>query len=79
MALFSRIIEWSDDSKNTLVYKYPLDKAGRELNNKSKLIFFILHILKIYSLRTKRRCFIAYNTTTTYGSLRIVVFNIINC
>lgn len=38
MALFSRIIEWSDDSKNILVYKYPLEKAGRELNNKSKLI-----------------------------------------
>ena len=38
MALFSKIIEWSDDSKNTLVYKYPLEKAGRELNNKSKLI-----------------------------------------
>ena len=38
MALFSRIIEWSDNSKNTLVYKYPLDKGGRELNNKSKLI-----------------------------------------
>lgn len=38
MALFSRIIEWSDNSKNTLVYKYPLDKGGRELNNKSKLV-----------------------------------------
>ncbi len=38
MALFSKIIEWSDSSKDTLVYKYPLAKAGRELNNKSKLI-----------------------------------------
>lgn len=38
MALFSKIIEWSDDSRDTLVYKYPLAKAGRELNNKSKLI-----------------------------------------
>lgn len=38
MALFAKIIEWSDDTKDTLVYKYPLKKAGRELNNKSKLI-----------------------------------------
>ena len=38
MALFSKIIEWSDNSKNTLVYKYPLAKGGRELNNKSKLV-----------------------------------------
>lgn len=38
MALFRRIIEWADDSKNTLVYKYPLPKAGREVNQKSKLI-----------------------------------------
>ena len=38
MALFSKILEWSDSSKDTLVYKYPLPKAGRELNNKSKLI-----------------------------------------
>lgn len=38
MALFAKILEWSDDSKNKIVYKYPLPKAGRELNNKSKLI-----------------------------------------
>lgn len=38
MALFLRIIEWADDSKNTLVYKYPLNKGGREINHKSKLI-----------------------------------------
>ncbi len=38
MALFRKIIEWSDDSKNTLVYKYPLEKGGREVNQKSKLI-----------------------------------------
>ncbi len=38
MALFAKIIEWTDNSKDTLVYKYPLDKAGRELNNKSKLV-----------------------------------------
>jgi membrane protease subunit (stomatin/prohibitin family) len=38
MALFSRILEWNDDSKNTLVYKLPLPKGGREINNKSKLI-----------------------------------------
>ena len=38
MALFLRIIEWTDDSKDTLVYKFPLEKGGREVNHKSKLI-----------------------------------------
>lgn len=38
MALFLKIIEWTDDSKDTLVYKYPLPKGGREVNQKSKLI-----------------------------------------
>ena len=38
MALFLKIIEWADDSKDTLVYKYPLPKGGREVNQKSKLI-----------------------------------------
>ncbi len=38
MALFLRIIEWTDDSKDTLVYKFPLAKGGREINHKSKLI-----------------------------------------
>lgn len=38
MALFLKIIEWTDDSKDTLVYKYPLPKGGREINQKSKLV-----------------------------------------
>lgn len=38
MAVFLRQLEWIDQSKNTLVYKYPLPKNGRELNHKSKLI-----------------------------------------
>lgn len=38
MALFLRQIEWADNSKDTLVYKYPLKKNGREINQKSKLI-----------------------------------------
>lgn len=38
MALFLRILEWVDDSKNTLVHKLPLKKGGREINHKSKLI-----------------------------------------
>ena len=38
MALFLRILEWTDDSKDTLVYKLPLPKGGREINHKSKLI-----------------------------------------
>ena len=38
MALFLKIIEWTDSSKDTLVYKYPLPKGGREINQKSKLI-----------------------------------------
>lgn len=38
MALFLKIIEWKDDSKDTLVYRYPLPKGGREVNQKSKLI-----------------------------------------
>ena len=38
MALFLRILEWADDSKDTIVYKFPLPKGGREINHKSKLI-----------------------------------------
>ena len=38
MALFLKIIEHSFSSKNTLVYKYPLEKGGREVNHKSKLV-----------------------------------------
>ena len=37
MALFRLNIEWADDSKNTLVYKYPFKKSGRDVNNKSSL------------------------------------------
>lgn len=37
MALFRLNIIWDDDSSNTLVYKYPFKKAGREVNNKSTL------------------------------------------
>ena len=37
MALFRLNIEWSDSSNNTLVYKYPFKKSGREVNNKSSL------------------------------------------
>lgn len=38
MALFLRIIEWTDNTKDTLVYKYPLPKGGTEINQKSKLV-----------------------------------------
>ena len=38
MALFLRILEWADDTKNTLVYKLPLKKGGMEINHKSKLV-----------------------------------------
>ncbi|MBQ6921863.1 MAG: SPFH domain-containing protein [Clostridia bacterium] len=38
MALFLKIIEWTSDSKNSIVYKYPLPKNGKEVNQKSKLI-----------------------------------------
>lgn len=38
MALFLKIIEWADNSKNSIVYKYPLPKNGKEVNQKSKLI-----------------------------------------
>ncbi len=38
MALFLKILEWSDDTKDTLVYKLPLKNGGREINQKSKLI-----------------------------------------
>lgn len=38
MALFCRQIEWLDDTKDTLVYRVPLKKGGREINHKSKLI-----------------------------------------
>lgn len=38
MALFLKIIEWADESKNTLVYKYPFKDKGREVNQKSKLV-----------------------------------------
>ena len=38
MALFLKILEWTDDSSNTIVYKYPLKKGGTEINHKSKLV-----------------------------------------
>lgn len=37
MALFRKNIEWVDDSKNTIVYKYPFEKSGREVNENSTL------------------------------------------
>jgi len=37
MALFRLNIAWSDDSRNTIVYKYPFKNDGREVNNKSTL------------------------------------------
>lgn len=37
MVLFRLNVVWNDDSKNTLVYKYPLKNYGREINNKSTL------------------------------------------
>lgn len=37
MALFRLNVVWNDDSKNTLVYKYPFKNYGREINNKSTL------------------------------------------
>ncbi|MBQ7373132.1 MAG: SPFH domain-containing protein [Clostridia bacterium] len=37
MALFRLNIVWDDDSRNTLVYKYPFKRQGREVNNKSTL------------------------------------------
>ena len=37
MALFRLNIEWADSSSNTLVYKYPFKKSGKEVNNKSTL------------------------------------------
>ena len=38
MAFYLKIIEWADTSKNSIVYKYPLPKNGKEVNQKSKLI-----------------------------------------
>ena len=38
MALFLKVIEWSDDTKDRIVYKYPFKNAGREVNHKSKLV-----------------------------------------
>ena len=37
MAFFRLNIEWADSSNDTLVYKYPFKKSGREVNNKSTL------------------------------------------
>ncbi|MBP5307760.1 MAG: SPFH domain-containing protein [Clostridia bacterium] len=37
MALFRINIEWTDDSHNVLVYKYPFKNGGREVNNRSTL------------------------------------------
>ena len=37
MALFRLNIEWTDNSSNVLVYKYPFKNGGREVNNKSTL------------------------------------------
>lgn len=38
MALFLKVIEWADDSSDTLVYKYPLKEDGKEVNHRSKLV-----------------------------------------
>lgn len=37
MAFFRLNIEWADPSKDTIVYKYPFKKGGREVNEKSTL------------------------------------------
>ena len=37
MSLFRLNIVWDDESKNTLVYKYPFKNFGREVNDKSSL------------------------------------------
>lgn len=37
MALFRLNIVWNDDSKNTIVYKYPFKNYGREVNDKSTI------------------------------------------
>lgn len=37
MALFRLNIEWTDNSSNTLVYKYPFKNGGREVNDRSSL------------------------------------------
>ncbi|MBO4262893.1 MAG: SPFH domain-containing protein [Clostridia bacterium] len=37
MALFRTNIVWNDDSKDTIVYKYPFKNYGREINDKSTL------------------------------------------
>lgn len=41
MGLFSNLfrlnIEWADDTRDTLVYKYPFKNNGKEVNNKSSL------------------------------------------
>ena len=37
MALFRLNIEWADPGKDTIVYKYPFKKGGREVNDKSTL------------------------------------------
>ena len=36
-SLFRLNIEWVDDTRNTMVYKYPFKNSGREVNNKSSL------------------------------------------
>ena len=36
-SLFRLNIEWSDDSRNTMVYKYPFKNGGREVTDKSSL------------------------------------------
>ena len=37
MALFRTNIVWNDDTKNTIVYKYPFKNNGREVNDKSTI------------------------------------------
>ena len=37
MALFRLNIEWTDNTSDTMVYKYPFKNSGREVNNKSAL------------------------------------------
>lgn len=38
MALFLKVLEWTSDKKDEIVYKLPLKNSGKEINQKSKLI-----------------------------------------
>ena len=85
MAFFRRNIEWTDNSSDVIVYKYPFEKGGREVNDKSTLTVresqcaIFVHKGQIadifgpglYNLKTEILPILTSNSPITLGVLKI--------